>query len=477
MQPINYMAPQQMPTPDAFAPVAQGFQLGSAIVQQRQQQVEAEQAEALQEQMQADFGALGASPSPAAVARLMVKYPQISEQLKRGYDALSSEQQKASTAQVGQVYSAIRAGRPDLAKQMITDGITAAENSGDVEAANASKAMLRLLDEAPQAAELTGATFLAAALGPDKFADTYGKLGSERRADEVQGLEVAKKGAEVFKAQVEAAYSEQIAQAGIKKSAAEVSNLYSQIQDRAARQRLDEERLALDTAELMRKVSDPTARLTADSIKIVNTAAADSASNAQAADKAQELAKKFEKAGQGGGRYGSAKEFLAQVTGSEDEYSLLRKEYIRLRNSEAIRTLPPGPATDRDIALMLEGYPSPDADAATMASFLRGVSKANKIAAATNEAKAEWLAQNGTLTRAANPITIGGDEIAPGTTFAEYAKRKAAELSTSQQPATQQSALPSQPQQVSAPPEGALIRNKVDGKLYRVVNGQPVEVR
>ena len=65
---------------------------------------------------------------------------------------------------------------------------------------------------------------------------------------------IAKKGAEVFKAQIDAAYAEQVAQSGIKKSAAEVDNLYSQIQDRAARQRLDEERLALDTAELMRMV-------------------------------------------------------------------------------------------------------------------------------------------------------------------------------------------------------------------------------
>ena len=100
VQPINYMAPQQMPTADAFAPVAQGFQLGSAIVQQRQQQEEAQRAAALQEQMRADFGALGASPSPAAVARLMVKYPQMSEQLKRGYDALSTEQQRALKRQI-----------------------------------------------------------------------------------------------------------------------------------------------------------------------------------------------------------------------------------------------------------------------------------------------------------------------------------------------------------------------------------------
>lgn len=250
VQPINYMVPQQ-PVADAFAPVAQGFQLGSAILQQRQQQEDARQAAALQEQMQADFGALGASPSPAAVARLMVKYPQMSEQLKRGYDALSSEQQKASTAQIGQVYAAIRAGRTDLAKQMITDGITAAENSGDTQAANAGKSMLRLLDEAPQAAELTGATFLAAALGPDKFAETYGKLGSERRAEEVQGATMLEKQASAKKAAIEAAYAESNALLDLEKKGWDIQKLRADIANQA-----ETNRIALLNAQLSRETNE-----------------------------------------------------------------------------------------------------------------------------------------------------------------------------------------------------------------------------
>lgn len=251
VQPINYMAPQQVPTLDAFAPVVQGFQLGGAIMQQRQQQEEAQRAAALQEQMQADFGALGASPSPAAVARLMVKYPQMSEQLKRGYDALSSEQQKASTAQVGQVYAAIRAGRSDLAKQMIQESVTAAENSGDTQAANASKAMLRLLDEAPQAAELTGATFLAAALGPDKFAETYGKLGSERRAEELQGATLLEKQSSAKKAAIEAAYAESNALLDLERKGWDIQKLRADIANQA-----ETNRIAMLNAQLSRETNE-----------------------------------------------------------------------------------------------------------------------------------------------------------------------------------------------------------------------------
>lgn len=250
VQPINYMTPQQ-PVTDVFAPVAQGFQLGAAMIQQRQQQAEAEQAAAMQEQMRADFGALGASPSPAAVARLMVKYPQISEQLKRGYDALSSEQQKASTAQVGQAYAAIRAGRIDLAKQMVQEGITAAENSGDVEAAKASMAMLRLLDEAPQAAELTGATFLAAALGPDKFAETYGKLGSERRAEEVQGATMLEKQSNAKKAAVDAAFAESNALLDLEKKGWDIQKLRADIANQG-----ETNRIALLNAQLSRETNE-----------------------------------------------------------------------------------------------------------------------------------------------------------------------------------------------------------------------------
>ena len=67
--------------------------------------------------------------------------------------------------------------------------------------------------------------------------------------------------------------------------------------------------------------------------------------------------------------------FKNAVTGGQDELSAIRTEYFALRNKDAIQNLPPGVASDRDIALALEGWPPATANPAYLAAFLRGVQK------------------------------------------------------------------------------------------------------
>jgi hypothetical protein len=119
--------------------------------------------------------------------------------------------------------------------------------------------------------------------------------------------------------------------------------------------------------------------------------------NQSAADKLEVLADKYEtnKDDLGGGLFGSAQSAFKKFIGGEDEVTNLKSEYTRIKNSEAIKALPQGPATDKDIEIFMKGFPSENSDPEYIASFLRGMSKANREAAKFNEFKANFISEKG----------------------------------------------------------------------------------
>jgi hypothetical protein len=79
------------------------------------------------------------------------------------------------------------------------------------------------------------------------------------------------------------------------------------------------------------------------------------------------------------------------ITGEYDDINALKQDYIKLRNSQAIKDLPPGVASDRDVAIAMEGWPPPNASPAYMASFLRGLQKMQVASFARNSHKSNYL--------------------------------------------------------------------------------------
>jgi hypothetical protein len=80
-------------------------------------------------------------------------------------------------------------------------------------------------------------------------------------------------------------------------------------------------------------------------------------------------------------------------------------------------------ATDKDIELALKGLPPETADAAVLASFLRGMAKMSQYDAVAESAKSEWVNSNGTLGRANKDIDIGGIQVPKGTTYVDFARQ------------------------------------------------------
>jgi len=89
----------------------------------------------------------------------------------------------------------------------------------------------------------------------------------------------------------------------------------------------------------------------------------------------------------------TAKKFF----GEQDAVTALRERFRGARNVQALRNLPPGPATDKDIELALSGFPADNASKENIASFLRGQVKIQALDAAYQRFKVDYLDKNKTL--------------------------------------------------------------------------------
>lgn len=98
-----------------------------------------------------------------------------------------------------------------------------------------------------------------------------------------------------------------------------------------------------------------------------------------------------------GGLFNSLEEGFKQLTGTQDDISMLRIEQNRLITSSAVANLPKGPASDRDIALVLRGELDFNAGPEAIASYARGIKKIAKFAARQARDQASWLDRYGDI--------------------------------------------------------------------------------
>jgi hypothetical protein len=109
-----------------------------------------------------------------------------------------------------------------------------------------------------------------------------------------------------------------------------------------------------------------------------------------------ELARQYEQSAgkMASGVAGSFNEWVKEQTGNQDQISLLRKDWAAVKASEVVKNLPPGAASDADVALALAGFLPTNAKPEAVASFLRGIAKLSKINGEYQSFKANYLAEN-----------------------------------------------------------------------------------
>ncbi len=448
MDPINYDI--NVATP--FQAGLQGFQGGLAISDALRQQKLVQQQQQQQQIMQNDLGLLAANPSPTATdyAAMMTKYPQLSDHFKKSWDVLSADQQQNKLQNATQVHAALTQGRPDVAVQLMQNQVDAYKNSGNDKEAQAADTMRKLIQLDPSTARTTSGLLLSSIMGPDKFASTFNTLGNETRAQDQAPSALEKSRAEAksatYKAQGDAYLPQQQAAATqgavygaqIKgyeaantpqklalensQTRAQIQNLDSTIAERAARLNLDTDKFKSDVQMQLYKLN-PANNLDDQAKKLINDNVVASTASNQAAQQMIGLADKLETSGASSGLGAKGAELYKSLTGNQDAITQLRQEYTRLRSTQVSKMLPPGAASDKDIALAMAGFPSDQSDPKTMASFLRGMAKLQQVEAASKSAQAEWVNSVGHMGKPKQDIEINGIKVPAGTNYADFSSQ------------------------------------------------------
>lgn len=403
MQPINYLGMIQQP--DIGQSLLQGLRIGASIQEMQaatalkeQQLAEKQQAQALQEQYARDLQSTLQAPTAQGFAALTAKYPKQREAFEASWKMLTDEQKDADFSAGTQAFNAIQSGRPDVAKAQLDERIAAMKNAG--RDTGKLVQMRDALDRDPKA--VAGQIGLVlSSIDPDKWSKTT----KTQQGIELHPLEVAEK------------------RAGIQKTGADIANINSQISERAQRLGLDRDKLQTDVEMRLTEIGAKQTELGEGAKKLVNDAVVASTAGEAAAANMTDLADRFEREGGGYGGISGLSEWVAKTTGQQDYKTSLRDQYVRIRNSTALRNLPPGPATDKDIELARQGMPPETADAKYIASFLRGAAKIERMNAQLEDAKAQWIGSVGTLGKPRADIEIGGVKVPAGTTFNEFQRQ------------------------------------------------------
>ena len=179
VQPINYA----IDIPDPSQAFLQAFKMGTAVTETRMAQEQAQRQAEQQKQIQESFARLR---QPGATARdyanLSMLLPETqAKAVRESFSMLNADQQQFARAQAGQVFSAFRSGRPEIAINLIERQIEAKRNSGDEQGAKFLETWRDVSKENPTATEDYFGGILAEMPGGKDVLEAALKISAERR--------------------------------------------------------------------------------------------------------------------------------------------------------------------------------------------------------------------------------------------------------------------------------------------------------
>lgn len=207
MQPMNYMIQTSSPS-DAFQQgMTQTAGLMATAADYRKSQALAtaqQQANELALQKQQDFRAVAEAPTYENVRRLMIQYPELSEQFKRSLDSLGDERKQGILSGAFSVSRALEKGNTDAALKLVDNAIEAAKNSGDSQIKFQLETTRDMIVANPNAALFSLQGTLFGGMGGDKYAQARKSIGEDDRSSELQPALVEKGKADASEAQSKA---------------------------------------------------------------------------------------------------------------------------------------------------------------------------------------------------------------------------------------------------------------------------------
>jgi hypothetical protein len=369
------------------------FEVGNTI--QQQQQAAAARALAAQQAAaaaahQAELMAIvkklqepGATYDDYMKASILMPKDQ-ADAIQKAAAAMKTEEQQAVLTDSSHVFAALQAGRNDVATDLLTKQAEATRAAGNEQGAKFAESLVSMINQDP-----VGAKAVSNLIGYQMAVLPGGKdaIDAINKVQQAQGTNP-----DVTKQQ-------QID-----------TDLLTQAQTAEA----------WANAWRLKHPNTPGSNQPAE--KLMNDAVDNVGAAAAAANEALNLANAIDKAkpanGWPVGAVGWASEAVKKAFGGEDVITALKTEYTKIRNYEALKHLPPGAASDKDVEIALGAFPDVNAGPGYIASFMRGIAKLQSYTANYNKVKAQWVDHVGSLGSAKEAFDIEGvGTVKPGMNF------------------------------------------------------------
>ncbi|EEX1820639.1 acyltransferase [Escherichia coli] len=193
------------------------------------------------------------------------------------------------------------------------------------------------------------------------------------------------------------------------------------------------QRLALDQQEFgfkMQQAQKKAQQLISEAPKLsvnmekgIETAVNNATASSNSANSMSALAQQFRAEKPTTGLFGNAQNMFAKLTGSDTTLRDLRIRQNALVNSQVLKFLPPGPATDKDVEIVRQGAPTDMDNPETVARWLDAMANLERRNAQFNEFKAEWMSANGNPGQSRNGGQILGLDVKKGESLGSAVKR------------------------------------------------------
>ncbi|EHU7943921.1 phage DNA ejection protein [Escherichia coli] len=193
------------------------------------------------------------------------------------------------------------------------------------------------------------------------------------------------------------------------------------------------QRLALDQQEFgfkMQQAQEKAQQLISEAPKLsvnmekgIETAVNNATASSNSANSMSAPAQQFRAEKPTTGLFGNAQNMFAKLTGSDTTLRDLRIRQNALVNSQVLKFLPPGPATDKDVEIVRQGAPTDMDNPETVARWLDAMANLERRNAQFNEFKAEWMSANGNPGQSRNGGQILGLDVKKGESLGSAVKR------------------------------------------------------
>lgn len=241
--PINY----GVDIPDPSQSFLQAFKTGTAITETRMLQEKAQREAEQQQRITQAFERLrqpGATAKDYADLAMMLPETQ-AKAVRESFSMINADQQQNALSQAGQVFSAFKSGKPDIAVGLIERQIEAKRNSGDEQGARFLETWRDVAKENPKAAEDYFGFTISQMPGGDKVITGALSIEEDRRKAQLQPFKLRQETADAIVKEAQAKFAPD-------KFGLEIDLTKSQIEQAKAARRAQDAAAAKSGAEAAR---------------------------------------------------------------------------------------------------------------------------------------------------------------------------------------------------------------------------------